>query len=92
MLNLSLNELKVIVKSRGIKGYKSMSEDRLLNALNASESVEKSEKNLDDTDSPRNEDSDAGKVLKTIKIDQTTREITKGNRDEDKISRDGFYI
>ena len=91
MLNLSLNELKVIVKSRGIKDYKSMSEDRLLSALNASESVEKSEKNLDDTDSSRNEDSDADKVLKT-KINKTAREVRKGNRDGDKISRDGFYI
>ena len=35
MLNLSLNELKLIAKSRGIKGYKSMSEDRLLSSLNA---------------------------------------------------------
>ena len=92
MLNLSLNELKVIVKSRGIKDYKSMSEDRLLSALNASESVEKSEKNLDDTDSPRNEDSGADKVLKTTKINKTAREVRKGNRDGDKISRDGFYI
>ena len=38
---LSLNELRLIAKSRGIKGYKSMSEDRLLSALNASESNEK---------------------------------------------------
>ena len=35
MLNLSSNELKLIAKSRGIKGYKSMSEDRLSRALNA---------------------------------------------------------
>ena len=27
MLNLPSNELKLIAKSRGIKGYKSMSED-----------------------------------------------------------------
>ena len=33
MLNLSLNELKLVAKSRGIKGYKSMSEERLLSAL-----------------------------------------------------------
>ena len=38
---LSLNELRLIAKSRGIKGYKSMSEDRSLSALNASESNEK---------------------------------------------------
>ena len=37
MLNLSLKELKVIAKIRGIKGYKGMSEDELLSALNLSE-------------------------------------------------------
>ena len=41
MLSVSLNELKLIVKSRGIKGCKSMSEDRLLSALSASESLKK---------------------------------------------------
>ena len=39
MLNLSLNELKLIAKSRGIVVYKSISEDKLLSALNAPESV-----------------------------------------------------
>ena len=34
---------------RGIKGYKSMSEDELLSALNAPESLKESEKNFDDT-------------------------------------------
>ena len=43
MLNLSLNELKLIAKSRGIKGYKTMSEDRLLSALNPLESMKESE-------------------------------------------------
>ena len=33
MLNLSLNELKLLAKSRGIKGDKSMSKERLLSAL-----------------------------------------------------------
>ena len=37
MLNLSLKELKVIARMRGIKGYKGMSEDELLSALNLSE-------------------------------------------------------
>ena len=46
MLNLSLSELKLIAKSRSIKGYKSMSKERLLSALNESESVE-SEKDFD---------------------------------------------
>ena len=41
MANLSLNELKLISKSITIEGYKSMSEDTLLSALNASESVKK---------------------------------------------------
>ena len=36
MVNLSLDELKLIAKFRGIKGYKSMPEDKLLIALNAS--------------------------------------------------------
>ena len=48
MLNLSPKELKAIAKIRGIKGYKSMSEDRLLSALKISESLKESEKNFDD--------------------------------------------
>ena len=39
MINLSLDELKLIAKSRHIKDYKSMSKERLLSALNESESV-----------------------------------------------------
>ena len=46
MLNLSLSELKLITKSRGIRGYKSISKERLLSALSESESVE-SKKSLD---------------------------------------------
>ena len=53
VLNLSSEELKeiakLLAKKRGIKGYKSMSEDRLLSALKASESLKESEKNFDDT-------------------------------------------
>ena len=37
MLNQSRKELKAIARIRGIKCYKSMSEDRLLSALKASE-------------------------------------------------------
>ena len=37
MLHLSLNDLKIIAKIRGIRGYESMSEDKLLSALDASE-------------------------------------------------------
>ena len=39
MLNLSLNELKQIAKMRRIKGYKNMSKESLLNALDESESA-----------------------------------------------------
>ena len=39
MLNLSLNELKLVAKLRGIKGYKSMSKGKLLSALSESESA-----------------------------------------------------
>ena len=52
MLNLSLNELKLVAKLRGIKGYKSMSKEKLLSALSESESVESatplSKNSLDD--------------------------------------------
>ena len=47
MLILSLNELKLIAKSRGIKGYKAMSKERLLSALNETESVKEGERNDD---------------------------------------------
>ena len=47
MFDLSLNELKLVAKRRGIKGYKSMSKERLLSALSESELVG-SEKNFDD--------------------------------------------
>ena len=40
--------MKLIAKSRGIKGYKSMSEDRLLSSLNESEPVKEIKKNFDD--------------------------------------------
>ena len=61
-LNLSINELKLISKSRGTKGYKIMSQD-------ASESVKKSEKNLDDTESIWNENYDLEKTLKATMPD-----------------------
>ena len=49
MIKLSLNELKLIRECRGMKGYKSISDDRLLSALKASESLKESENNFDDT-------------------------------------------
>ena len=48
MINLSLDKFKLIAKSRGIKSYKSMSEDRLLGALKAPESLKENETNFDD--------------------------------------------
>ena len=41
MPKLSLNELKQLAKMRRIKGYKSMSKERLLSALDESESAER---------------------------------------------------
>ena len=46
MPNLSLNGLKQITKMRRIKNYKSMFEERLLSALDESESAE-SKNNFD---------------------------------------------
>ena len=39
MLNLSLEQLKLIAKNRGIKGYKNMFKDKLLGILNAPEPI-----------------------------------------------------
>ena len=47
LIKLSLNELNLIAKTRYIKGYKSISKERLLIALNVSKLVE-SEKSCDD--------------------------------------------
>ena len=43
-MDLSTKELKAIAKIRGIKGYKSMSEDELLSALTSSKPVKKDKK------------------------------------------------
>ena len=44
MINLSPKELKAFAKIRGIKGYKSMSEDELLDVITLSKPVRKGEK------------------------------------------------
>ena len=49
MANPSLNKLKLTVKFRGIKGYKSMSEDELICVLQESGSLKENENNFDDT-------------------------------------------
>ena len=43
-MDLSTRDLKAIAKIRGIKGYKSMSEDELLRALTSSKPVKKDRK------------------------------------------------
>ena len=48
VLNVSLDKLNAIAKIRGIKGYKSTSEERLLNSINELESMKESEINFDD--------------------------------------------
>ena len=40
--------MKQIAKMRGIKGYNSMSEERLIGSINESEPVKESENNFDD--------------------------------------------
>ena len=42
-------------KEEVFKGYKSMSEERLLSSLNESESVEESEKNFHDVENRKNQ-------------------------------------
>ena len=49
MRKLSPKELKAIEIIRSIKGYKILSEEKLLSALIASKSVKKGENNFDDT-------------------------------------------
>ena len=43
-MDLSVKELKVIVKIRGIEDYKSMSEDELLRSVTSSKPVKKGKK------------------------------------------------
>ena len=52
-LKLSSEELKAIAKIRGIKGYKSMSEDEILSALTSSKPVKKSKKTRTNCFEPR---------------------------------------
>ena len=45
-MDLSTKELKAIAEIRGIKGYKSMSEDELLSSLTSSTPVKKGKKTV----------------------------------------------
>ena len=62
MLNLSLKEFELKAKNRGIKGNKSISIDKLLSILDASEPVKKTKAIRDII----KEDSDADKILEDI--------------------------
>ena len=92
MLNLSLNELKLVAKSRGIKGYKSMSKERL-SVPSESELVE-SEKNFDDERLKKirkdfNELRHRFLKLKTREIRKNLYEIeSKKNLSKSKIKKD----
>ena len=46
MLNLLKNELRLIAKKRSISGYKSMSKNELINAINISEPAKNNRKNI----------------------------------------------
>ena len=46
ILNLSLNRMRQIAKMRSMKGYKSISEERLVSSINKSESVKKNVKKI----------------------------------------------
>ena len=47
MLKVTLNKLKQVARMREIKGYKSMSEERLISSIKESKPVKESEKNFD---------------------------------------------
>ena len=83
MMNLSLNELKLIASSRRTKAYKNMSKERSLSALNESESI-KGEKNFDDARTKNikkdfNELRDRFFKQKTKEVRRNIQEIEKKN-------------
>ena len=63
MLNLSLKELRLVAKNRGVKGYKSMSKSTSLNILNRTEPI-KENKTIKDI---RKENFNINEILKDIK-------------------------
>ena len=89
MLNLSLKELELETKNRGIKGYKSMSIDKLLSILHVSEPI-KTSKTIRDI---RKENFDADKILEDIENlfnpkNKAIKDIKRENYEADKILRD----
>ena len=63
MLNLSLKELRLVAKNRGIKGYKSMSKSKLLSMINPPEPI-KEKKIIKDI---RKENLSIDKILRDLK-------------------------
>ena len=63
ILDLSLEELRAVAKIRDIKGYKSMSKDKLLSMLEESKQVKKT-KTIKDI---RKENFDSDKILRDIR-------------------------
>ena len=89
MLNLSQNELKLIAKSRGIKGYKIMSKDRLLRALNASELITKN-KTIKDTQKYSETGDFFSKPTKAIKENSNADKILKNIRNLYMLEKKGI--
>ena len=63
MLNSSLKESKLIAKNKGIKGYKSMSKDKLLSILNMPEPIKENKTSKD----INKENFNIDEILKDIK-------------------------
>ena len=63
MLNLSLKKLKPIARNRGIKGYKSMSKDKLLSIFYAPKTI-KTNKTIKDI----RKNSSINEILKYMKL------------------------
>ena len=89
MLNLSLNELKVIAKNRGIKGYKSMFEDDLIKIFSEPKTKSKlSEKRIKDTREDINKLRDRFSKPKIKEIRKNLYEIeNKKNLSKPKIKK-----
>ena len=108
MVNISLNELKLTAKIRSIKGHESMSKDKLLSALNATESVKTIEETRKENLSLKElkliakirgikgyESMSEDKLLSALNATEsvkTIREIRNENHYEDKIFRDLIFL
>ena len=74
MLNLSLKELKLIAKNRGIKGYRRMSKEKLLDILNAPKPI-KENKTISNM---RKDNAAVDKIIKDVRTIFQTK--TKENK------------